>query len=341
MTETLTSGLKAVFFDLKDTLGYIDRPGHLVTFKPSTQELLDTIKAIMGVKIGVITNLPKEIDAEVGRKMIADAGITPYLDPNGIVINHDVGVDKPNPEIYRIAAKQIGERIEDCLFSGENYLEVLGAKIAGMQGLLKPCPPGREFLLKPIAAKNMTDKDSGRLAEIIMQEDHLIGKRIVMSAVEISARIAAAKPLPLKAMALLVFLVNEFIDRYHHAQEEKILIPLALAYGYPAESTAYVFEDHERGRLYFRSLGMALERIKGGDESAVPDFKASLDGFVTLYREHARRENDVSLPGLGMLLDGYQDAAIVDLMDRYGPGDLGPWLQLISEMERDLGIVPT
>lgn len=334
------SSIKAVFFDLKDTLGYVDRAGHLVTFKPSTDELLNTVKAVMGVKIGVITNLPKDLDAAAGRKMIEDAGLLPYLAPQGIVINHDVGVDKPDPEIYRIAARQIGEEIEDCLFSGENYLEVLGAQIAGMQGLLKPCPPGREFLLKPIAARAMTDKDSGRLSEIIMQEDHLIGKRIVVAANEISARLAAFKPPPLKAMSLLVFLVTEFIDRYHHVQEEKVLIPLAQAYGYPAQATAYVIEDHERGRLFFRSLAMALDRFKGGEEAALLDFKVSLDGFVNLYREHARRENDVSLPGLGALLDGYQDAVIVDLMDRFGPGDLAPWLQLISEMERDLGIVP-
>ena len=334
------NALKAVFFDIKDTLGYVNRSGHLVTFKPSTQDLLDTVKALMGVKIGLITNLPKDLPAEAGRKMITDAGLMPYLDPNGIVINHDVGVDKPNPEIYRIAAKQIGEKVHDCLFSGENYLEVLGAQIAGMQALLKPCPPGRDFLIKPVAAKAMTDKDSGRLTEIIMQEDHLIGKRVVMAAIEISARIAAAQPLPLKAMSLLVFLVNEFIDRYHHAQEEKILIPLAQAYGYPPEASDYVFEDHERGRVYFRSLDLALGRIKAGEKAAEQDFKASLDGFVSLYREHARRENDESLPAIGALLDGYQDAVIVDLMDRFGPGDLGPWLMLIGEMEKELGIKP-
>lgn len=332
--------IRAVFFDIKDTLGYIDRAGHLVTYKPSTSELLDTIKARMGVKIGLITNLPKDVPAAAGRKMIEDAGLMPYIDPNGIVINHDAGVDKPDPEIYRIAARQIGEKVQHCLFSGENYLEVLGAQIAGMQALLKPCPPGREFLLKPVAAKAMTDKDSGRLSEIIMQEDHLIGKRIVVSAIEISARIAASKPLPLKAMGLLVFLVNEFIDRYHHAQEEKILLPLARSYGYPADASDYVMEDHDRGRVYFRSLDMALSRIRSGDASAVADFKASLDGFVTLYREHARRENDESLPGMGALLDGYQDAVIAELMDRFGPGDLGPWLQLIAEMEKELGITP-
>ena len=86
--------VKAIFFDAKDTLGYVDRPGHLVTYKPSTQTLLETVGGTLGCRIGIITNLPKNVDSAAGLKMITDAGIAGFLDPAGFITNHDASDDK-------------------------------------------------------------------------------------------------------------------------------------------------------------------------------------------------------------------------------------------------------
>ncbi len=328
--------IKAIFFDAKDTLGYVDRPGHLVTYKPSTETLLETVGGTIGCRIGIITNLPRDVDSAAGLKMITDAGIAGFLDPAGFVTNHDAGADKPGAEIYRFAAAKLGLAPEECMFVGENFLEVLGARAAGMQAELKPCPPGREFLTKDIAARPSTEKDSGRLSEQIMEEDHLIGRRLVMASAAISKKVAAGEAPPLRAMGLLVFLLHEFIDRYHHAIEERVLLPLAFANGFPQASAAYVYEDHDAGRKLFATMSDTLARIRAGDAAAIPLFCKALDDFVLLYREHARRENDETLPGIGAHLNGHSDAVLVELMGRYGPGDLGPWLMLIADLEQEL-----
>lgn len=334
------AAVKAIFFDVKDTLGYVDAPGHLVTYKPSTVDLLQTVQAPLGARIGIITNLPKDLSAEAGRRMIQDAGILKFVDPDGLVINHEVGFDKPDPAIFALAAKQMGLAPGECLFVGENFAEVLGAQTAGMRAVLKPCPPGREFMFKPTSLHPSTATDSGRLAETIMEEDHLIGRRLVIAAAAMSKRIADTGTAPLKAMGLLTFLLHEFIDAYHHRLEERVLLPLAFAFGLPPADVAYVTDDHDRGRAHFAALSAALDRIRAGDTTAFADARVELDGFVTLYRAHARRENDETLPRIGALLDGRSDALIVELMERYGPGDLGPWLALIAELELDLNIKP-
>jgi HAD superfamily hydrolase (TIGR01509 family) len=77
--------------------------------------------------------------------MLTQAGLSQFLDPHGFVSDHDAGVAKPNPEIYRFAAQQAHVEISRCLFVGENLVEVIGALAAGMKALLKPCPPGREL----------------------------------------------------------------------------------------------------------------------------------------------------------------------------------------------------
>lgn len=334
----VANSIKAIFFDVKDTLGYVDRPGHLVTYKPSTIDLLQTAQAPLALRVGIITNLPRDLSAEAGRRMIADAGIAKFIDPAGLIINHEVGLNKPDPAIFALAAERMGLTPQECLFVGENFAEVLGAETAGMQAVLKPCPPGREFMHKPTSLRPSTATDSGRLAETIMEEDHLIGRRLVIAAAAMAKRIGESGECSIKALGLLTFLLDEFIDGYHHKLEERVLLPLAYAYGLSPRDVEYVIADHDRGRSHFRALRTALDRIRDGDKDAFVDVGTELGGFVTLYRNHARRENDETLPKIGALLDGRSDALIVELMDRYGPGDLGPWLTLIAELETELGI---
>lgn len=134
--------LEVVFFDLKDTLGEVYRPGKLTVYRPSTDFLLESVRRDMGARIGIISNLPASLTRDDGMKMIEEAGLLPALDADLIVFNHDVGIDKPAPGIYQFAAQRAGAHPWQCMFVGENLLEVIGAQAAGMKATLKPCPPG-------------------------------------------------------------------------------------------------------------------------------------------------------------------------------------------------------
>jgi hypothetical protein len=39
----------------------------------------------------------------------------------------------------------VGVPVKKCLYVGENLIEVIGALAAGLQAVLKPCPPGRDL----------------------------------------------------------------------------------------------------------------------------------------------------------------------------------------------------
>jgi FMN phosphatase YigB (HAD superfamily) len=133
------------FFDIGGTLGDRDQEtGNLVPF-PSSVDFLRAVREAIGLRIGVITTLGP-LSNEQGRGLLEHAGLADFLDPLGFVSEHDVGEKaKPDPAIYRFAAQKVGIPVERCLFVGENLVEVLGAKVAGMQAVLKPCPPGREL----------------------------------------------------------------------------------------------------------------------------------------------------------------------------------------------------
>ena len=335
------NAIEAVFFDIRDTLGIVDRKGHLVTYKPTTDQLLAAMRDLVGLRIGLITNLPANVSPAEGRKMVEEAGLGKYLDPDGFISNHDADADKPDARIYVAAAARMKVPVERCLFVGENLIEVVGAQKAGMKAMLKPFPPGREFLLKPVERGAPTPTDSGRLSERLMEEDHLIAKRIVVCGMKIREVLesgAGAASAPARAMGLLVWLTRHFVDAFHHRKEEEVLIPFAIMRGLAPSECAFVALEHEQGRGYFAALDVALRRFQAGDARALKDFSLALQGFAELYREHGRKEDDVLFKKIGETQSDTDDALVIDLMQRIGPADLTLYLALIAEMELELGI---
>jgi FMN phosphatase YigB (HAD superfamily) len=134
-----------VFFDIGDTLGERNQAtGELVPFA-STAGLLTAIRDNMKLRMGIITTLGNLNNLQ-GQGLLMQAGLAMFFDPAGFVSEHDVGGEgKPKPAIYQFAAEAVGVEIDRCLYVGENLTEVIGAKAAGMQAILKPCPPGRDL----------------------------------------------------------------------------------------------------------------------------------------------------------------------------------------------------
>ncbi len=133
-----------VFFDIGGTLG--DRnpdTGEFAPF-PSTTPVLTSLRDRVGLRIGVITTLGPDMTTEQARQLLQQAGWASFLDPAGLISDHEAPAAKPDPRIYRFAAARVGVPVERCLFVGENLVEVLGALTAGMKAVLKPCPPGRD-----------------------------------------------------------------------------------------------------------------------------------------------------------------------------------------------------
>jgi HAD superfamily hydrolase (TIGR01509 family) len=127
--------LRAVFFDIGDTLGKVGFTPLKLTPFTDTIPLLQKVTTTLELKVGVITSLGTITEAE-GKAMLSAAGLSGFLDPAGFVSEHTPGgpgVAKPDPKIYRFAAKQLNVAPEECLFIGENLAEVIGAMTAGFR----------------------------------------------------------------------------------------------------------------------------------------------------------------------------------------------------------------
>lgn len=340
---------RVIFFDIRNTLGVVDRQGHLIAFKPSSEQLLKAVKEKIGATIAVITNVPPGVDA---RAMLAEAGLLQYIDPNGVISTEDPDIKaantkKPEAKVYELAAKRMGAKVEHCIYVGENLIEQLGAWYAGMSMGTKLFPPGGDFMRDLFGRSTVTEQSSGRLTELMLEEEHMVGKRIVVAAVKLQAKLAAIPPDDLAAaqaaiapllapLNRLVWLTLHFIDPYHHRKEEEVLLPFALIHGYKPADLAWMLSEHEQGRQYFRAMQASLTRVQDGNLAAIAELSDVMKAFTMLYKNHAIKEDDDVFKKIGDLLTDEDDSLMVGMMQRIGPADVTVYYDMIAAMEKEI-----
>jgi HAD superfamily hydrolase (TIGR01549 family) len=96
---------------------------------PDVGPMLDAVAALGDVRIGVVSDWGSNL-----RGILAEVGLDRRLDfvlPSGAV-----GVAKPNPDFFRMAADAAGVRPDEALMVGDSYrADILGAWSAGMDAV--------------------------------------------------------------------------------------------------------------------------------------------------------------------------------------------------------------
>ncbi len=132
--------IKAIFFDIGNTLGAVDRATKTLTPFLPVAALLKSFCQVLNIPIGVISNTPDDWTPDDIRSMLDRAGLLPFLDPNGIVTSVSAGASKPALQIYQFAAHRFGLATAECLFIDDEIANVTGACAAGMSAIHKPTP---------------------------------------------------------------------------------------------------------------------------------------------------------------------------------------------------------
>ncbi len=79
-----------------------------------------------GIKIGIISNAPKEL-----KEILKRTGILQKVD--FLFISEEVGFEKPHKNIFEYALKKAKVFRDECLFVGDNYIaDIKGAKRVGI-----------------------------------------------------------------------------------------------------------------------------------------------------------------------------------------------------------------
>ncbi len=98
---------------------------------PDAHTALETLSSLAqvggGLRLGILANQPLWI-----RRRLEDWGLLHFFEPRAVIISDEVGVSKPQPEIFRFALYRAGVRPEEAVIIGNEFRsDIAPAKALG------------------------------------------------------------------------------------------------------------------------------------------------------------------------------------------------------------------
>jgi FMN phosphatase YigB (HAD superfamily) len=135
---------RVIFFDLGGTLV---QPG--AGWLPGAKESLAALRAA-GFQLGVISNTPAGITTRQQLNHLLPSDFTwDLFDSPLALLSFEVGVSKPELEIFRRAVSNAGVPAAECLYCSEDLFETLAAQKAGLHSFRLQPPPTSEMQTLP------------------------------------------------------------------------------------------------------------------------------------------------------------------------------------------------
>ncbi|HEX6548038.1 MAG TPA: HAD family hydrolase [Candidatus Dormibacteraeota bacterium] len=128
--EQLVPGMAALLYER------VLLPLHWTPY-PDTEPVLRELRQ-RGARVGVISNIASPLRPVFARHRLAD-----YVD--SYTHSYEHALEKPDQQLFRLAAERLGAEPERVLMVGDNHLADGGAVLVGMTVLLLPMvKPGEE-----------------------------------------------------------------------------------------------------------------------------------------------------------------------------------------------------
>ena len=118
---------------------------------------------------------------------------------------------------------------------------------------------------------------------------------------------------------------KNFVDRCHHAKEEKHLFVMMHEHGVPMKTglLAVLLHEHEQGRGYVRAVAKAVTGKGAPDAAAIRKAKKNLAAYVRLLRAHIDKEDHVLYPMADRLLEPADQKALTEAFEKVESEELG------------------
>jgi hemerythrin-like domain-containing protein len=116
-----------------------------------------------------------------------------------------------------------------------------------------------------------------------------------------------------------------FVDKCHHAKEEKLLFPRLQERGMSGQvgPISIMLREHNEGRQEIAAISDALARHKSGDASAAADIAYHLLAYVELLQDHIMKEDNVLFNFADDMLTDEDEKELAEKFDELEAKEIG------------------
>jgi hemerythrin-like domain-containing protein len=177
----------------------------------------------------------------------------------------------------------------------------------------------------------------------ILRHEHRVIEQVLECLERMAERCAYGVPLDVKSATQALDFFRNFADRCHHGKEESRLFPLLERRGFAREGgpTAVMRWEHDEGRRLLQ--GMAAAVAAPGEPSAAGRFAALARRYVSLLREHIRKEDGCLFPLADRALSAQDQEALQEAFgamehDEMGEGAHETYVGLADDLADRWGV---
>ncbi|MDD5678924.1 MAG: hemerythrin domain-containing protein [Kiritimatiellae bacterium] len=118
---------------------------------------------------------------------------------------------------------------------------------------------------------------------------------------------------------------KSFVDRCHHAKEEKHLFVMMHERGMSLETglLAVLLREHEQGRTYSRAIAAAVAGRGAPGAAAILKARENLDAYARLLRAHIDKEDNDLYAMADRILNTHDQKSLCDAFDKVEAEQIG------------------
>ena len=141
---------------------------------PDAEEVLPWLKN-RGSRLGLICNTGITPGTAL-RQLLAEGGVAGYFDV--MIFSNEAGIRKPDPEIFHLAAQELGVEPSQAVHVGDNLrVDVWGAKNAGFKAIHFVCEDGKDRIAE--ADPNSLVAQSRKMGTL--KKEHVTADKTIIS----------------------------------------------------------------------------------------------------------------------------------------------------------------
>jgi hemerythrin-like domain-containing protein len=150
-----------------------------------------------------------------------------------------------------------------------------------------------------------------------LRHEHKIVLLVLQGADALSGPLGNGDAGALARAGEVVDFLRNFVDRCHHAKEERHLFPALTATAGAAAPIAVLLSEHQEGRRLVAEISSALEKGQLGDAAE------GLRAYGVLLRAHIDKEEGVLFPLADRALGPDEQQALKQAFDRVEAEEIG------------------